>query len=45
VIIYDSDWNPHNDLQAQTRAHRLGQKNDVFIYRLVTRNSVEARPP
>ena len=29
VIIYDSDWNPHNDLQAQARAHRLGQNREV----------------
>ena len=35
VIIYDSDWNPHNDLQAQARAHRLGQLKPVMIYRLV----------
>ena len=33
VIIYDSDWNPHNDLQAQARAHRLGQLRPVMIYR------------
>lgn len=33
VIIYDSDWNPHNDLQAQARAHRLGQTKPVMIYR------------
>jgi len=31
VIIFDSDWNPQNDLQAQARAHRIGQKNQVFI--------------
>lgn len=31
VIIYDSDWNPQNDLQAQARAHRIGQKNQVFF--------------
>lgn len=35
VIIYDSDWNPHNDLQAQARAHRLGQRKPVMIYRCV----------
>lgn len=29
VIIFDSDWNPQNDLQAQARAHRIGQKNQV----------------
>lgn len=41
VIIYDSDWNPQNDLQAQARAHRIGQKNQVNIYRLVSKNSIE----
>ncbi|KAI3411999.1 hypothetical protein GPALN_002053 [Globodera pallida] len=41
VIIYDSDWNPQNDLQAMSRAHRIGQKNQVNIYRLVTKGSVE----
>lgn len=32
VIIYDSDWNPHNDIQAFSRAHRIGQANKVFIF-------------
>lgn len=41
VILYDSDWNPQNDLQAQARAHRIGQKNAVNIYRFVTTDSVE----
>eukprot|EP01135_Chromosphaera_perkinsii_P010809 Nk52_evm4s2241 gene=Nk52_evmTU4s2241 len=41
VIIFDSDWNPQNDLQAEARAHRIGQKNVVNIYRLVTMHSVE----
>ena len=41
VIIFDSDWNPQNDLQAQARAHRIGQKNTVNIYRLVSANSIE----
>ena len=40
VIIFDSDWNPQNDLQAEARAHRIGQKNSVNIYRLVTKASV-----
>ena len=31
VIIFDSDWNPHLDLQAQDRAHRIGQKNEVLL--------------
>lgn len=38
---YDSDWNPHADLQAQDRAHRIGQKNDVRILRFVTERSIE----
>jgi SNF2 family DNA or RNA helicase len=42
VIIYDSDWNPQNDVQAQARCHRIGQTKDVKIYRLVTRNTYEA---
>lgn len=41
VIIFDSDWNPQNDLQAQARAHRIGQKKQVSVYRLVTKGSVE----
>ena len=41
VIIYDSDWNPQNDLQAQARAHRIGQTKQVNIYRLVAQQSVE----
>ncbi|XP_045149468.1 chromodomain-helicase-DNA-binding protein 3 isoform X6 [Echinops telfairi] len=43
VIIFDSDWNPHNDIQAFSRAHRIGQANKVMIYRFVTRASVEER--
>merc|ERR1719195_1082884 len=41
VIIFDSDWNPQNDLQAMARAHRIGQKDQVNVYRLVTKSSVE----
>ncbi|KAH3683547.1 hypothetical protein WICPIJ_005474 [Wickerhamomyces pijperi] len=41
VIIFDSDWNPHQDLQAQDRAHRIGQKNEVRILRLITSDTVE----
>ncbi|GCB81698.1 hypothetical protein scyTo_0022825, partial [Scyliorhinus torazame] len=43
VVIYDSDWNPHNDIQAFSRAHRIGQNKKVMIYRFVTRASVEER--
>merc|ERR550525_1330004 len=41
VVIFDSDWNPHQDLQAQDRAHRIGQKNEVRVLRLMVVNSVE----
>eukprot|EP00850_Spirogloea_muscicola_P013538 SM000092S24506 [mRNA] locus=s92:280974:290959:- [translate_table: standard] len=41
VIIFDSDWNPQNDLQAMSRAHRIGQQDVVNIYRFVTSGSVE----
>ncbi len=43
VIIYDSDWNPQMDLQAMDRAHRIGQKNKVNVYRLITENTVEEK--
>lgn len=41
VIIFDSDWNPHQDLQAQDRAHRIGQTKEVRILRLITSKSIE----
>ncbi|XP_027368261.1 protein CHROMATIN REMODELING 5-like isoform X2 [Abrus precatorius] len=41
VIIFDSDWNPQNDLQAMSRAHRIGQQEVVNIYRFVMSKSVE----
>jgi ATP-dependent DNA helicase len=40
-IIYDSDWNPHGDAQAQDRCHRIGQTRPVVVYRLLTTGSVE----
>jgi SNF2 family DNA or RNA helicase len=43
VVIYDSDFNPQSDLQAMDRAHRIGQKKKVFVYRLVTRDTVEEK--
>ena len=43
IVIFDSDFNPHNDVQALNRAHRIGQKNNVMVYRLVCKNSVEER--
>ncbi|KAG8200736.1 hypothetical protein JTE90_022342 [Oedothorax gibbosus] len=41
VIIFDSDWNPQNDLQAQARCHRIGQSKAVKVYRLICRNTYE----
>ena len=43
VILYDSDWNPQVDLQAQDRAHRIGQQKPVNVYRFVTEGSVEMK--
>eukprot|EP00978_Attheya_sp_CCMP212_P016788 scaffold44276_cov43-Attheya_sp.AAC.3 len=40
-IIFDSDWNPQNDVQAQARCHRIGQTKDVMIYRLITSRTFE----
>jgi len=42
-ILYDSDWNPQADLQAQDRCHRLGQKKPVSVYRLVSENTIEEK--
>ena len=41
VVLFDSDWNPQQDLQAQDRAHRIGQTRPVVVYRLATRGTVE----
>ena len=60
VILYDSDWNPQVDLQAQVRgrslgrsfrndislqdrAHRIGQRSTVRVFRLIVENTVEER--
>ncbi|CAH2322002.1 lymphoid-specific helicase isoform X1 [Pelobates cultripes] len=43
VIIYDSDWNPQADLQAQDRCHRIGQTKPVVVYRLVTANTIDQK--
>jgi len=40
-IIFDSDWNPHQDSQAMDRCHRIGQTRPVAVYRLLTCNSVD----
>lgn len=43
VILFDSDFNPQMDLQAMDRAHRIGQKKPVTVYRFVTEKTVEER--
>lgn len=43
VVIFDSDWNPQADLQAQDRCHRIGQKNPVLVYRLCAAGTVEEK--
>ena len=43
VIMFDHDFNPMNDLQAMDRAHRLGQKNVVNVYRLITKDTLEEK--
>jgi len=43
VIIFDSDWNPQIDLQAMARAHRIGQKQEVRVLRLVTASPIEEK--
>ncbi|KAH9858822.1 SNF2 family N-terminal domain-containing protein [Lenzites betulinus] len=41
VIMFDQDFNPHNDKQAQDRAYRIGQKRDVDVVKLITKGSIE----
>ena len=43
LVLYDSDWNPSNDLQAMARIHRDGQKRPVFIYRLLTTGTIDEK--
>ncbi|KAK9509314.1 hypothetical protein O3M35_006658 [Rhynocoris fuscipes] len=43
VVIFDSDWNPQADLQAQDRCHRIGQTKPVVVYRLVTTGTIDER--
>jgi len=43
VIMYDHDWNPQADIQALSRAHRIGQKKVVAAYKLVIKDSAEER--
>ena len=43
VIFYDNDWNPTMDAQAEDRAHRIGRLKDVYVHKLITKNTIEER--
>jgi len=43
VIFYDNDWNPTMDEQAIDRAHRIGRTENIKIYKLITKNTIEER--
>lgn len=43
MIVYDPDWNPHQDLQAIARVHRIGQTKPVRVFKLVTKSTCEER--
>lgn len=43
VIFVEHDWNPMKDLQAMDRAHRIGQRKVVNVYRLITRGTLEEK--
>ncbi|WPH01431.1 putative SANT/Myb domain, helicase, Homeobox-like domain superfamily, ISWI, HAND [Acrodontium crateriforme] len=43
VVLFDSDWNPQADLQAMDRAHRIGQKKQVYVYRFITESAIEEK--
>ena len=43
VIFYDCDWNPQADIQAQDRAHRIGQTKPVKVFSFITIDTVEVK--
>jgi SNF2 family DNA or RNA helicase len=43
VIIYDPWWNPAVEQQAMDRTHRIGQTKEVFVYKLITKGTVEEK--
>jgi SNF2 family DNA or RNA helicase len=43
VFLLDPWWNPAAEAQAYDRAHRIGQENNVFVYKFITRNSIEEK--
>ena len=43
VFLLDPWWNPAAEAQAYDRAHRIGQKNQVFVYKFISRKSIEEK--
>ena len=43
VILIDLWWNPAVEMQAISRAHRIGQEQNVEVYRLITRGTIEEK--
>ena len=43
VVMYDNDWNPQVDLQAEDRAHRIGQKKQVKVFRFITERTIDEK--
>ncbi|TPX60906.1 hypothetical protein PhCBS80983_g01424 [Powellomyces hirtus] len=43
IILFDADWNPHRDIQAMARAHRIGQTKPLVVYRFFNRRCVEEK--
>lgn len=43
VILFDQDFNPHNDKQAADRAYRIGQQRDVDVIKLISKGTIEVR--
>eukprot|EP00919_Chromeraceae_sp_WS-2016_P026711 GHVR01063460.1.p1 GENE.GHVR01063460.1~~GHVR01063460.1.p1 ORF type:complete len:393 (+),score=113.89 GHVR01063460.1:304-1482(+) len=41
VVLFDQDWNPHTDRQAEDRVHRIGQTKDVHVFKLICADSLE----
>ncbi|ODV83607.1 hypothetical protein CANARDRAFT_202705 [[Candida] arabinofermentans NRRL YB-2248] len=41
VILFDQSFNPHDDKQAEDRAHRVGQSKEVNVYRMIVQNTIE----
>ena len=43
VIMHDIDFNPHNDVQAEDRVHRVGQLREITVYKLIVKDTIEEK--